>query len=222
MALKTKICTDCNLEKDAISFAKMSASADLLQYRCRDCAKHYREKHKDHKKQRDLEYRLLHKEERAIYDKMIYDRDKEKIKIRSSLYYENNKTNLIEQAAVYAKNRRSKDPDYKIRGNLRSRLKKALKENWKTGSAIEDLGCTVEKLIIHLESKFYAAPYDYGNVIKGSLMTWENYGQFGWHIDHIIPLASFDLKIREKFLKACHYSNLQPMWWFQNIKKGIK
>jgi len=51
-------------------------------------------------------------------------------------------------------------------------------------------------------------------------MTWDNRGLYGWHIDHIKPLASFDLTDREQFLQACHYTNLQPLWWQDNLKKG--
>ncbi len=53
-------------------------------------------------------------------------------------------------------------------------------------------------------------------------MTWDNYGLYGWHIDHIKPLASFDLTDREQFLEACHYTNLQPLWAEENLSKGNK
>lgn len=51
-------------------------------------------------------------------------------------------------------------------------------------------------------------------------MTWENWSRDGWHIDHIVPLSSFDLTDREQFLKACHFSNLQPLWAKENLSKA--
>ena len=51
-------------------------------------------------------------------------------------------------------------------------------------------------------------------------MSWDNYGKFGWHIDHIIPLYS--AKDIEELKKLFHYSNLQPLWWEDNLKKGSK
>jgi len=51
-------------------------------------------------------------------------------------------------------------------------------------------------------------------------MSWENYGRNGWHVDHIIPLSS--AKTEEEIYKLCHYTNLQPLWEVDNIKKGNK
>jgi hypothetical protein len=70
----------------------------------------------------------------------------------------------------------------------------------------ELIGCTVEFLMGYLEAKF----------IEG--MTWENRGQ--WHVDHIMPCASFDLTKAEQRAICFHYTNLQPLWATDNIRKG--
>lgn len=51
-------------------------------------------------------------------------------------------------------------------------------------------------------------------------MSWENHGE--WHIDHILPLASFDLTDEQQAAKACHYTNLQPLWASENMSKGAR
>lgn len=112
--------------------------------------------------------------------------------------------------AQYNKNRMASDPNFKLKLRLRTRLNNALKNNQKSGSAVKDLGCSIEELKSYLESKFLPG------------MTWENWSKHGWHIDHIVPLASFDLSDPDQFLKACHYTNLQPLWWKDNLKKSGK
>lgn len=99
-----------------------------------------------------------------------------------------------------------KDPIYRLKHTLRVRLNRAITINQKSGSAIRDLGCSIEDLKTYFELKFQPG------------MSWENQGQ--WHIDHIVPLSRFDLTDREQFLKACHYSNLQPLWAIDNLTKG--
>ena len=105
-------------------------------------------------------------------------------------------------------NRRENDIQYKISISLRSRLWSALKGNYKNGSAVKDLGCSIDELKIYLESKFTNG------------MNWDNYGE--WHIDHKRPLASFDLTDRQQLLEACHYTNLQPLWAEDNLSKSDK
>jgi hypothetical protein len=58
----------------------------------------------------------------------------------------------------------------------------------------------------HIESKFQEG------------MSWENYGQ--WHVDHIKPLSLATTE--QKVMELNHYTNLQPLWAVDNIKKSNK
>ena len=107
---------------------------------------------------------------------------------------------------IYFNDRYHSDIQFRLAKVLRSRIRMALKNNQKTGSAIRDLGCSMEELMQHLKGQFQSG------------MSWKNYG--AWHIDHIVPLSSFDLTNKEQFKKACHFTNLQPLWAEDNITKG--
>jgi hypothetical protein len=93
---------------------------------------------------------------------------------------------------------------------MRSRINIYLKSRkiYKTNKTFEIVGCTPEFLKEHLEKQFKEG------------MSWENYGLYGWHIDHIIPLSSS--KTEEKIHQLSHYTNLQPLWAEDNLKKGNK
>lgn len=110
----------------------------------------------------------------------------------------------------YKKEKYATDIQFKLRQILRSRLTKAISRDYKTGSAVRDLGCTIAELKTYLELLFQPG------------MSWDNWIPDGWHIDHIKPLASFDLTNREQFLQACHYTNLQPLWAEENLSKKDK
>ena len=108
----------------------------------------------------------------------------------------------------YHLNRRKKDPVYKLLSNIRSMFVKVLCGNWKCGKTVELLGCNSKQLRQHIEIRF----------VEG--MTWDNQGQ--WHIDHIKPCSLFDFSKVEEQRKCFHYSNLQPLWAKDNIRKSNK
>ena len=97
-----------------------------------------------------------------------------------------------------------------IAHSLRVRLTIALKGESKTKTTQALLGCNWDQLRAHLESLFLPG------------MTWENYGRFGWHIDHIITLSAFDLSDGVQLKKASNYMNLQPLWREDNLAKSNK
>jgi hypothetical protein len=53
-------------------------------------------------------------------------------------------------------------------------------------------------------------------------MSWDNYGYEGWHIDHIKPIAKFDLSDPIQRAQCFHYSNLQPLWALDNMRKHAR
>ncbi len=116
----------------------------------------------------------------------------------------------------YRKEREKRDPEYKLRRILRNRLNAALNGNFKSGSAVRDLGCTIEELKTHLELQFHHNPE------TGEMMTWDNYSHEGWHIDHIEPLCAFDLTDYEQLKLVCHYNNLRPSWKKENLSKATE
>lgn len=196
--------------------------------RLKKCSKIYKDKNKD----KTIEY--LKKNEERIKERRVkyYKKNKEKIKKcsknyskqneekikkyykknkdKTKEYLKKNKDKISKRYAKYKKNRKISDPLFKFTDILRSRTYKAFKiKNWKkTSKTSEMLGCNPETAFSHIESQF----------IEG--MSWENHGLYGWHIDHIVPLSS--AKNEEELMKLCHYTNLQPLWAKDNLRKGDK
>jgi len=151
-------------------------------------------------------YNKVNEDKIKAYKKDYYQDNKDKIKE----YLDANKDKIRVKKNNYFKNRLKTNIQYKLSHNLRNRLNIAINRNQKIGSAVDDLGCSIPELKVYLESKFQPG------------MTWDNWSDVGWHIDHIKPLASFDLTDRKQFLEACHYTNLQPLWAKDNLIKSDK
>lgn len=163
---------------------------------------------------------------KKCYDKQWYLLNKEKEKERCSNYYKANKTTRLKKGSkwrkenknkvkLYYKERLKTDPEYKLRNLLRSRLRAAIKNTQKVGSAVRDLGCSIAELKTYLESKFTVNPW------TNEIMTWDNYGK-RWEIDHIKELKTFDLSKKDQFIMACNYTNLQPLWKEEHLIKTAK
>jgi hypothetical protein len=121
----------------------------------------------------------------------------------------------------WLKNKKKEDPYYKIRSSLSASLFQFLKREGtiKYGSITQLIGVSKDELKKHLESKWYANPR------TGEMMTWDNYGLKGWHVDHIIPFEAFkkyDVTKEETQKKIMALNNLQPMWAYENISKSNK
>lgn len=154
-------------------------------------------------------------------NKNWYDNNIERNKIVSRLWVENNrdKVNASRKSfydrnptfrADYAKRRYHENINARLRQNIASRLRSAIKVNGgrKKNKTVELIGCSIQELRNHLESLFQDG------------MSWENQGE--WHIDHIRPCISFDLTEIEEQKLCFHFSNLQPLWARDNQIKWAK
>lgn len=206
-----KKCIKCNIYKDIDSFGIYKTSRNIGRRGvCKSCFVKQKREYTERNKGR---WKTDNKTESARNSKAKWKLNNlDRVKEQNKRYEAQNR----ERRNARRKERRINDPSYKIGMNLRRAIIRNIRGSDRGGSAIRDLGCTIDQLRNYLETRFYQNPR------TGKDMSWENYGHKGWHIDHIITLASFDLTNREQFLQACHYSNLQPLWWFDNLSKGAK
>ncbi len=239
-----KTCSKCLKSKKLEEFYKDNSKSNRIYSCCKSCKKEYKanyyKKNKRKISNKCKEYRLKHLEELKVKSKIWRENNKEKIKEfainwrfknkerkkemdrnyriknRDKLnkylrkYYNENKIFLVARSTKKRKQSRKNNIKIRIRDRLAKRIWDALKNNYKSKPTMELIGCSIEHLKLHLQSQFK----------KG--MTWNNYGFYGWHIDHIRPCCSFDLSKAEEQRKCFHYTNLQPLWAKENLKKGGK
>ena len=195
-----KTCKCCQEEKEIELFSIRASSKDGYRNICKVCRNIQMqpsiEKWKINNKEK---VRQIHKNYRKSHRELYRECQKG--------YYDKNKKEIYEREYKLNPQRRM----YKI---LMSRMNRTIKD--KHGKRIistwELVGCDYETLKQHIEKKWLPN------------MSWDNYG-FGdnkWHIDHILPCSSFDLTLDEQQKKCFHYTNLQPLWQFDNLSKHNK
>jgi len=224
-----KTCSKCKEDKELNLFYKCSSSKDEHRSNCITCCKLGRNK------ESDKEYRLKNSEKIKEHSKNrrydseskrnYYILNKDSILLKRKESYENNKESKLEYQKEYQKNnrenrnlylnkRRENDPLFKLITNVRNLIYNSFYYNGysKNSKTEELLGCSFVDLKKYLESKF--EPW----------MTWENRGlyngelNYGWDIDHIIPLSSVNSE--EDIIKLNNYINLQPLC--SKINRDIK
>lgn len=164
----------------------------------------YKRKDKYQHKCKDCEkeYKLKNSDRQKELKRNHYLKNKEAYLDRTKAYKKQHRKRLREKLFT-------ERPEQRVLHHFRSRLNHILKSE-KNSKTSDLLGCTIVELKVHIEKQFTDG------------MSWDNYGLFGWHIDHIIPCSMFNL-FDENDLKQCfHYTNLQPLWAKDNILKSDK
>ena len=236
---QTKICTGtigCGKIKPIFYFYKNKNGKYGRSSACIECVnkyhKQYSMSHKEEMAAKNKQAYQNNREERLEKQKAYSNAHKEEIKEYSANYYKDNKEDVIEKTKKYASDHRKEvaaykkewqhnnrdkinkrnaarelvDINFKLSNLLRKRINSVMKGRTKSGSAVRDLGCTIPELLTYFSTLFLLHP---PNPKTGGMINWDNFGE--WHIDHIIPLAAFDLTDRVQLLIACNYRNLRPL-----------
>lgn len=114
---------------------------------------------------------------------------------------------VLHMCLRYQRIKAKTDPNFKLRRTLRSRIYNVLKGNKKSASTLRLLGCDLDTFRRYIEARFSRG------------MTWKNHGSV-WHLDHIRPCASFDLRDLEQQRACFHYTNHQPLFAADNLRKS--
>jgi len=195
--LKTRKCARCGVEKDISNFPSRGDRPDRYRATCRGCLQ---------KQQRAYNQKYWEKNKSILTEKNKQCREinKNKYKKTRREYYENNKEKLNEKNLEYLKKRKTEDESFKLKCNIKRRMLIALQKQSasKSDTTFNLSGMTGGELYLYLKSLGYNSEIH--------------------HIDHIIPLAKFDLTNTEHQQVAFYYLNLQPLTVKENhLKKDL-
>jgi hypothetical protein len=212
----TKICSVCEIEQDINNFHKNKNSSDGYKSKCKECRKieskdrylnnlEYFERYRNENRDKIIESLTEWRKNNPEYRRKYYKENYEKEIGYYKLNHEKNKKKQRE----YVKQKYQNNILYSLKIKLNGRLHKVLKKNdlTKNYKFCDILGCNLQEFKLYFESKFTEG------------MSWELMGK-EIHIDHIIPCDS--AKEEEHLIKLFHYTNLQPLWAKDNIKKSNK
>jgi hypothetical protein len=211
-----KQCTKCNKLKLQSEFYKVSSKEPIPRGDCIECVKtrislHSRKPEtKKRLKEYNQAYRKVWRQKPHVKKKEKEYRERTAICRRAKQREEYQKPDVKERKRVTSKRRWANDGRFRLTRNFANGVWRALQEN-KNGRHWEELvGYTLNELKSHIERLFLPG------------MTWENYGNRGWHIDHIIPVRVFNFGHPDEidFRKCWELKNLRPLWKDENMRKN--
>lgn len=209
-----KKCSKCKQEKPLELFCKSSVAKDGLNPWCLRCRQEYKKKWVSENSNKVIQdnhqWYSKNRDKKALMRKKYYIANKERVRALSNSWREANRSRVNKNSYRARVARMANDISFRLKILVWKRIYCALKAN-KGGKRTEFIiGCTIQELKAHIESLFQPG------------MSWENWSKDGWHLDHILPLSSFDLTNPKELKKACHYNNLQPLWAKDNLSKSNK
>lgn len=214
----TKKCSKCGIEKELGEFYNNKTK---IVYNCKICS---RKLHKEYRIAHIEQFKRYSEKSRAKHKDKINQRIREwRIKNKEILKLRNNKLKYCNQTPEYKKHicdrlklRYNTDLNFKLRKILSKRVYRALKLKAysKVCNTMALVGCSIKELKKYLEDKF--------EQMFGFKFDWSWHNQKQYHIDHIIPCASFSLIDVAEQRKCFHYTNLQLLPAEINLSKGDK
>jgi hypothetical protein len=216
LEMETKRCNMCGEDKALDMFARNGKN---LRSYCKQC-----------RCVQEANRRKAHPEEFKEKDKMRYEANKEVIKDKNKkyralnrdaicrqkkAYYEQNKEQIKEyhqqnkpHRNAWKKNKTLTDPAFRVKESLKTRIHDVLK-NMKASKTNQLIGCSKNELLDWIENQF------------GVVYSWETYGE-QWHIDHVVPIAFFDVTNANEQLLCFSWTNLRPLCANENLQKSNK
>ncbi len=202
-----KICNKCNKDKPLSDFGIRSKEKDGLNTFCKECVRKQDKKYYFSSRKESMKLRNQRKEVKE-YNKQWIEQNKDRFKENRQRWNKDNKEKIRQYSLIYSKQKYKNDINHKLSLNLRNRLNDALKNNYKTSSAIILLSCSIEEFKSYLEKQFLPE------------MNWGNHGVI-WEMDHIKPCALFDLAKKEEQIQCFHYTNYQPLFKTTKIAESF-
>jgi len=207
-----KKCSRCGETKTISSFHKDKSTKDGFRSYCKCCIKKYQEENKEQILRHRRDYYKKNTEKERSYNKKYFENNRKKCLEYNLEYYNNNKVEINKRKIIYNKEyrklRRRVDSIFKLSTNIGSLIRQSIRNQGysKNSKTNHILGCSYEQFKHYLEKQFTEG------------IIWSNFGL--WHLDHIIPISSATNE--EEVIALNHYTNFQPLWAEDNIKKSNK
>ena len=208
--LSFRNCNKCLKELEFSFFDKCSKTKCGFRSICKICRKQDRIENSEIIKLKRREYYKNNKSFVLSKANEYRKLNKKNILISAKKYREENKDKVKLSKKISTNKKYREDGFFRATRQLRKSVRRYFDIKTKSKKTMSIIGCSPIEFKHRIESLFQ------------DWMCWDNYG-YGkgkWVIDHKTPLSS--AKNIDELYSLCHYDNLQPLSWEDNMKKSNK